>query len=622
MDLHTPEDQRLVNFIDQNVQLDHIKRLDLATNRQTYTVVINSKAQFRNITEFKRGRHAVIDAIKYEFVTGILYTIFFVGFITGLITGIITGLMGANQMLCGSLAGAIGGAITVPIHSVIRDDEETKSSVRLLAMRQFAVILASGLIGASGIASIGVAMGAIGAAFIGSLIAGVLSRKTMKSTTNATIFAISLGGLVGMAIGAVGGTVPGTISSAITAGIVAITFDNLKATFRIILTTGTFSEMIKTVTPGVIMALPREDPYSAGIVIGTILGAILNNFLNYYNIMLGNGAAFRAAISIGVVIATAMHIKHPKDVDPTKIFNSIIIFLTTFNLQVINLVLGDGATVAMCGLIAAAIISIAIILPNNPLFDPFRYKTIFAAIAVYCAAIVVMSAFLPIYIISIIFFTNRVDFPTQTVLVAITGAALGGYLLATLVNVVGLRFIDGAVTRINDQSIALVRRILKKFDVSIILGAEGAVFGIASAFAIVREVAMAAIMGATMGIASGAFATVAMAIIRNITVPAITKMCTTQEIKTIIAITTASAFIGGVCGGYFTSSVVAGILVALAFPVVTMVMYTAPVYAERRHQFKRVNRVSLIRVMNKFGIELRNLTSEETQNNWIRYKIF
>ena len=55
--------------------------------------------------------------------------------------------------------------------------------------------------------------------------------------------------------------------------------------------------MIKTVT-GVIMALPREDPYSTGIVIGTILGAILNNFLNYYNnIMLGNGAVFGAAVA-------------------------------------------------------------------------------------------------------------------------------------------------------------------------------------------------------------------------------------------------------------------------------------------------------------------------------------
>ena len=311
-----------------------------------------------------------------------------------------------------------------------------------------------------------------------------------------------------------------------------------------------------------------------------------------------------------------MHIKHPKDVDPTKIFNSIIILLAIFNLKVINLVLGHGATGAMGGLIAAAIIRIALI-HTNPLF---RYNTIFAAIAAGCAAIVVMlSFFLPFYISKL--FTDRVDFPThvgRTVLVAVTGAALGGYLLATLVNVVGVRFIDGAVT---DQSIALVHRILRNFDVSIILGAEGAVLGTASAFIIVRGVAKVAIMGATMGIASGALATVAMAIIRSITVPAITKMCTTQEIKIIIAITTVSAFIGAVCGGYFTSSVLAGILAALAFPIVTIVMYTASVYAERRHRFKRMNRVSLIHIMNKFGIELRNLTNEETQNNWIWYKM-
>ena len=237
-----------------------------------------------------------------------------------------------------------------------------------------------------------------------------------------------------------------------------------------------------------------------------------------------------------------------------------------------------------------------------------------------------MSFFLPFYI-----FIDRVNFPVpvgRTVLVAVIGAAIGGYFLAALVNVVGVRFVDGAVTRINDQLIAAVRRILKRFDVSIVLGAVGAVIGTSPAVIIkafagekLTGVAMAAIMGAITGIASGAFATVAMAIIKNITIPVITKMCTTQEIKTIIAITTASAFIGGVCGGYFTSSVVAGSLVALAFPTVTMVMYTAPLYAERRHRFKRVNWIPLVRVMNKFGIELRNLTSKETQNNWIQYKI-
>jgi hypothetical protein len=85
-------------------------------------------------------------------------------------------------------------------------------------------------------------------------------------------------------------------------------------------------------------------------------------------------------------------------------------------------------------------------------------------------------------------------------------------------------------------------------------------------------------------------ATVAMAIIKNITVPVITKMCTDQEITTIIVIATVSAFIGGVCRGYFTSSIVAGILVALAFPVVTMVMvmYTAPLHAERIHELATI----------------------------------
>ena len=67
MDLHVPNDRRLMNFIDQNVKFDCIKRLDLATNGQTYTVTVNSKAQFHNITEFKPGHHAVIDDIKHKF---------------------------------------------------------------------------------------------------------------------------------------------------------------------------------------------------------------------------------------------------------------------------------------------------------------------------------------------------------------------------------------------------------------------------------------------------------------------------------------------------------------------------------------------------------------------------
>ena len=308
MDLHTPEDRHVVDFIDQNVKLDRIKRLDLATNRQTYTVIVNSKTQFCNITEFKRGRRAVIDAIKHEFITGILYIVFITGFMFGLITGIIAGLKGANQMLYSSLVGAIGGAIAAPFHSIIRDNEVTDFDselelYRLLTVRFLAIVLASGLIGASSNASIGAVVGVIGMAFIGSLIAGVLSRNAIKSIANATIFAISLGGLVGMAVGAVGGTVPGIILGVITAGVVATTVDNyLEATFRTVLTTGTFSETIKTIT-GVITALPREDAY--GLVIGTILGAILNNALNYY--MLGNGAVFGAAV--GAVIATAMYIK-------------------------------------------------------------------------------------------------------------------------------------------------------------------------------------------------------------------------------------------------------------------------------------------------------------------------
>jgi hypothetical protein len=591
-------------------------------------VIVNSKAQFCNITEFKRGHRAVIDAIKHKFVTGVLYTVFVTAWLT-FITEIGAGQKDA--IFYGSLYGALAA-----IHSTMRDEEEAEfdnTINRLLAVKLFAILLASGVIGASGNASVGAAMGAIGAAFVGSLIAGALSRKAIKSIANATIFAISLGALVGTAIAAIVGTVPGTISGAITAGVVAITFDNLEATFRTALATGMFSETVKTVA-GVIMALPREEAYA--IVVATILGVILINSLNYYNIiMLGNGAIFGAPM--GAVFATAFYLKYPNVMDPIRIF--YLILITSMVRLGINLVFGeDNIITVMSRLLFAALFHI--FLPGTPLFNLF----------IILAAIGVMFFFLPMYIIGL--FTHIVDFLAPvgiTVLIAVTGAAIGGYLLAVVVNMAGLR-VNGAFTRLNDQSIAAVRRILRSFnisiilgaiavrrflrtiDVSIILGAVGAVVGTSIAFFIelntgemLTGVIMTVILGATTAIPSGAIATVAMAIIMNITIPVITncKMCTDQEIKKIIAITTVSAFIGVICGAYFefTSSIVAGGLVALAFPVVTVVIYTASLYAERRHRFKRVNWVPLVRVMNRIGIEWRNLVSEETQNNWIRYKV-
>ena len=155
----------------------------------------------------------------------------------------------------------------------------------------------------------------------------------------------------------------------------------------------------------------------------------------------------------------------------------------------------------------------------------------------------------------------------------------------------GIRFVDGAYRRFNDQSVAAIRGILRRID--IILGAIGAISGTGIAFVVefiagekLGGVAKGAVLGATTGIASGAIAAIAVAIIRNITVPAITKMCTDREIKVIIVNATIGAFIGGVFGGYFTSNIVAGSLVALTFPTVTTVMHTAPLYAERRHRFK------------------------------------
>ena len=234
----------------------------------------------------------------------------------------------------------------------------------------------------------------------------------------------------------------------------------------------------------------------------------------------------------------------------------------------------------------------------------------------------ILTFFSTIYIVGL--FTQKLEFPVfvgrSDITVAIAGAAIGGYILAMIMNVLGIRFVNGAYRRFNDQSVTAIRGILRRID--IILGAIGAISGTGIAFVVeliagekLGGVAKGAVLGATTGIASGAIAAIAVAIIQNITVPAITKMCTDREIKVIIVNATIGAFIGGIFGGYFTSNIVAGSLVALAFPTVTPVIYTALLYAERRHRFKRMRRVPLTRVMNTFGIELRYLTSEETQNN-------
>ena len=619
MDLHIPDDRCLVNYINRNVKFDRIKRLDLATNGQTYTVAVNSKAKFRNITEFKPGHRAVADDVKHKFITGILYTLLITGFVIGLIAGVVAGLKDANQLFYSSLAGAIAGAFTAPIHiySIIKDDEEVNSdidSIRLFSVRLLAVILASGLIGAISNTNSWATMGAIGGSFVGILIARVSNRAVnFKYIAKVTVFAISLGALVGTGIGAAGGTIPGTISGAITAGVVAIVFNDLEAFFRTVFMTETFGEMVKIVV-GIIMILPREDINA--IVIGVIIGAIMNNS----PIVLGHGALFGAVA--GAIFATANYIKRPNISYPTRFLYSIIC------LRYIKNVFGIGASGAVGGLMFAAFIGILLAhRPGNPLFDVFRYKIIFAAIAGLCAGAGVLAYFLPTYIISLIC-ALKVSFPElvgRPVIVAIAGAAAGGYLLAAVVNTAGLRVIDRVSTRFINRTISAIRGILRTINVSIFLGAIGAIFGTISAGTVeliagekLTGAITGAILGAITGIASGVITIIAMAIVRNITVPAITKMSTDREIEIIVTI---GGFIGGVFGGHFTSNIVAGSLVALTFPIVTTVIYTAPLYIERRHRFKRVKRISVINIMKTFGIELRYLTNQETQNSWLLYKI-
>ena len=147
------------------------------------------------------------------------------------------------------------------------------------------------------------------------------------------------------------------------------------------------------------MTIPREDINA--ITIGTIVGVILYNFATVF----GNGPLFEAII--GALYTTANYINIT---DSAKDFLSVMFFFIAFFLQVINIAFGTGAAGAIGGLIFAALISTAFIHPpDNPFFNPFQYKPIFAAIAGICAGGGVLTVFFPGYLIRL--FTHSEEFP-------------------------------------------------------------------------------------------------------------------------------------------------------------------------------------------------------------------
>ena len=96
----------------------------------------------------------------------------------------------------------------------------------------------------------------------------------------------------------------------------------------------------------------------------------------------------------------------------------------------------------------------------------------------------ILTVFSTIYLVGL--FTQKLEFPVSVggsdITVAIAGAAIGGYILAMIMNVLGIRFVDGAYRRFNDQSVAAIRGILRRID--IILGAIGAISGTGIAFVV------------------------------------------------------------------------------------------------------------------------------------------
>ena len=629
-----------VNFIEQNVKFDHVKQLDSAKSMQinkSYTISVNSNAYFSHVTGTKVHHHA-ITIVKRKLVAGILYAGLIAGFVAGIIAGLVAGLVSGkdlNQVVAGSLAGAVAGVFTVTVYSARGSDIGDINSVRFFAVRFFVIVLSLGVIGAVRKANSGAAIGAIGGAFVGSLIAGV-ANKAIKSIAKATVFAIAIGALVGTAIGAAGETVLGTISGAITAGTVAVAFDNLEAFVKTVFTTGIFGKAVKSVA-GIIMAIPwisRDD--MKAVIIGTFIGVIISP--------ISSGAVIGA-----VAVALINRASHEtmdswifaflKDINPTNVLTVVTTISLFLCLNYGSIVFNEGVSGAVGGVFIAGCFGMLVAQPaDNPAIAAFRHRAIFAAFAGVlgggCATI------LKAPIIRSFSFGDAIPEPVvrsiiTTIIIAIIGAAGGGYLLAVVVNIAGDRLVVGAVTRFTERMIQIIavigeigRALARAVDQAIILGAIGAIFGAFLGLGTDELVSgrlagtcWGGIFGAITGTAGGAVV-VATTAIRSIAIPIVVKF-SAKDIKAIIVISAIGGFFGGVVGGCFMSSMVTGGLIGLAFSIGTAAILIIALCIARRHHVTviQTNLIPLMKFVNKFGTVIGLYTFQGGLNNWVQYKI-
>ena len=657
------------SIIEQSVKFDQVKEIDSLTNMQSFIVSIKPDMLFYYATEAKLGHHATT-VIKRKLAAGILYVGLIAGLIAGFVTGLIAGLVvgkNINQMIIGGLAGAIIGIVTVNVHNIIciKGGIDISisfciSSARFLAVRLFVVVLVPSVVTIFDNINSEAAMGATGGAFIGSLIARA-SNKNVSSIAKPTVFAITLGALIGMIVGIASETLFGTIMGAIIAGTVTMAFDKLEAFITTVFTTGILGEILTTV-PGIITV----DDFKAaitGMCIGAfmrtsagtfILGVVINHITE---ITIGNTIEHQAVyVDSGVVVgavATAIIVRARfgaindyldfKKPNAIQSFTFISIVFAYVSFRYISKVFGEGICGIVGGIFLAAAGCIGVIATesDNSVIK-LSDRASFAALAamfgsvfpwMFCKPLSGAFALEMARIIPEIL--TRLLLLIKSTTVATIGAGIGGYFFAIAVNMVGERLVVGTVVRLVNQAVQIIAAIgeaskpyviicYRGIDQAVVLGAIGAtpgVFGGALVDGIIGDRLAGATSGAVWGAISGVIgAAVAIPIIVIMT------LSSTQEIKTIIVITTIGGFIGGFAGGQFTTNMMAGTMIGLTITMAIATILTTVLHIARRSCIVQVPGIPIIDIVNTFGVMLDPYDNEDEKdlsitNNWIRYEI-
>ena len=595
---------------------------------------MNSNAHLHCATEAKGGHH-VVKLVKRTLISGILYVGLLAGLIVGFIIGLAAGLIGGEesediiyQMIAAGLAGAAAGVLTVAACVAGERDIDVRitafgiNSIESFALRIFVIVVVPVVVEVVAKADLGAAVGGISGAFIGNLIAR--SNKALKSIAKATLFAIALGAIIGTAIGAVGGTIPGIISGAITAGMVTATFDNLEVILKTVLSVGTYSKGFKVVG-GIIMTIGMKF-----IVLGTFIGVILKST----NSMPWSGAVIGA---ITGSIACRVSFENSDDWSfaflrqftnyTVQVFVILMISFIRLCLSGIIILFSEGVYAAANGVIIAASLGVLVsVTQHNRAI--FRYRARFAAISgafgvLYYAMSLLNKPNLNNFSLIEAAASNLEYYDNRSLIVAAVGGAIGGYLVAAVMNTVAIiRFTQAVILLISVMGRALIYII--RLDQPTVLGTIGTTIGAYLGFitdSIVRGrlegATWGAVFGAITGTAGGVLAVVVTIVIKKMVIPTIT-LSPGREIKAGIVITAIGGLIGGVIGGHFTSSVEAGGLIGLAFSIAVAASIITAMYIARRHHFKQVILVPLTDIVSNFGTVI---VRQESQNDWIQYRI-